>query len=95
MIRIPLSECLGYLRDLPNVARWPNANDAICALIKDRLTFDPATGTVYRNGSWISKYSRSADYTPSDYVTPRECAADHMSGIVANAASRLSRGYSA
>ena len=95
MARIHLSECLDYMRETPYVARWPNANDAICALIKDRLSFDPATGAVYRNGAWISRYSNPSDYTPSDYLTPRECAADHMSGIVANAASRLSRGYSA
>jgi hypothetical protein len=95
MRRMPLSECLGYLRDIPHVAKWANANDAICALIKDRLAFDPRTGTVYRKNAWVERYSNPSDYNPQAYLTPRECAADHMAGIVANAASRLSRGYSA
>lgn len=95
MPRIPLTDCLAYLREIPTVAKWPNLNSAVVALAKDRLAFDPATGTVYRNGAWTSRYSRPTDYEPGAYVTPRECAAHHMAGIVANAASRLARGYSA
>jgi hypothetical protein len=92
--RIYLSEIQSYALALGNVAKWPNAREAIDALISQRFAFDPETGMVYCGSQWVSRYSDPSEYSP-DYGDIRMIAADHMSGHIANACRRLADGYDA
>lgn len=63
------------------------------ALVKAGLRFDPRTGRLRDNSGELERYSRQSDYAPHeslDDVTRWE-----FSRHIANAASRLSRGYPA
>ena len=92
---ITLAECEHILREDPHVVKWGAelVNTAMLAQKSAGLRFCFVTGEVWQARGWISKYSRQSDYTPTG--DPIADAADHMSGIVANSCSRLSRGFEA
>jgi hypothetical protein len=93
-MRIPLKDVAHIVASAHRVSKYAEAALAIEAQILRGLAFDPMTGSVYQGARWISRYSNPSDYD-SSYKIIEEVAADHMSGIVANSASRLQRGFTA